>query len=164
MGDDYQKKFIASRRMTYDQDYLLSCYETQSTYQLKYDTVDFVAGTAVSVIKTWISLGEYECTVEWFLNAFDAVQDTYDGIQVIKAAVKGEAYKYESNRIRSVTVDYYSDDVVYSASSVRRNTIIHNGTSWADSEDKSSYTQESYADEDVMFNTAFTRFVYNYLT
>ena len=161
-GSDYANKFFASRTKTYDRAYQMYCYGTQTTRRMTGANFEFDAGTALTVISTWFALNGASMGISTIITVLSVGYEVANGIKVISHAVKGELHSYECDRVKRVTIPSYSSDVLYSASAVfRSNFILSNGTWTVDSQ--ASHVQPAYDDYDLLFNTAFTRFVNNYL-
>lgn len=161
-GSNYTNLYLKSATRSYDKTYTLRCHGYQSTYCLQNAAFSFAAKTAISTITAWIAASKFSFSVSWLLGAAAVATTIYDGVKCINAALQGNAYFYECNRIRRVTIPSYTSDVLYSASWVLKYSFVYTNASWA-SEEEFSYKQPAYDDYDNLFNTAFNRFVVNYL-
>lgn len=161
---DYSNKFMSRKNMSWDKTYSFVCYGSQFTHMLKDFPFKFDEHTAVSAISAALVLKGFECSPDWFVGAAGMAIEVIDGLKYLAKAANGNAYYYKCNRVKAVKVPSYTNDVVYSTSEVLMHTFVRASSSatWQNEETHAN-TQDAYEDEQLMYSTALTRFVMNYL-
>ena len=162
-GADYKNTLVASKKYTHDKDYYLYIYGSQSTYQMNYSTVDFAVGTAVSTIQVFFDVFKMDFTIQWFVGLVGDVIDYVGNVEKLIVSVTGEVGVFSRNRIKQVTVPSYTNEVIYSASSVLNQAFLCANGKWGIRNSEGTYTQPIYNDNNQIFSTAWTRFVTNWL-
>lgn len=115
-GADFNNKFLASETKEWDKSYVMRVHGNQTTYKINATVFDFAAGATVASVKAWVSAGKFNFSVKWFLDAAEAATRTVDGIDMIIAALHGEAYQYRCERVQRVTCPTYPNEIFYNAS------------------------------------------------
>lgn len=115
-GADFKYRLLASEYKEWDRSYLMRVHGNQTTLQQTARVIDFKVGATVASIKAWLSAGKFKCSVKWFLDAMKATIVTLDGVEMIDAALRGEAYQYRCERVQRVTCPTYPDEIFYNAS------------------------------------------------
>lgn len=164
LGPAYQNRFMASRTKTYDTSYQLYCYGMQANRLLSGSAFYFAAGTTISTIKAWLTRESFDVDVDLFIDLAEGTIGIIGGVKLILDEISGNAYYYECSKIKQVTVPSYTSDVVYSASCYSKHLFVYSDDTdtWSVSETL-SHVQPAYNDNDMLFDTAFTRFIYNYI-
>lgn len=160
-GSSYRNKLVKTAVRSYDKDYTLHCYESQSNAKLKNQSTTVAAKTAVSTIVAWLGLGAFAIEVSWFLGACGVAVTTINGIKCVASAFSADAYYYEISKTRNIKQNVNDTEILYSTWWERKAFFVNSKNGWKHTS-YTDYKHSAYDNFDSQFNLAFDNLIYNF--
>lgn len=160
-GSSYTNRLIKTAVRSYDKDYSFGCYESQSNYKMKNQSISVAAHTTLQTIREWLLTGPFAIDVYWFVAACGSTVTTINGFKCIANALSADAYYYEISRTRNIKQPSVPSEVLYSTWWDRKVFFVYSQNGW-ECTMYSDYKHAEYTNFDSQFDNALTRLIYNF--